>query len=138
MSSNKAFTEQGETLTANNCFISYATDGVPPDGTPQKTIHTFQLGLVIVYYLLAVAGIVFSVVCLLFNFAFRKTTYVRNIKLCTIAAYVATISLSVGGNSRGLKTSNFVLIVISYGAIPTIYLSSCERKYNRNTILWWK
>ena len=51
---------------------SHSTDGVPPDGTPQKTIHTFQLGLVIVYYLLAVAGIVFTVVCLLFNFAFRK------------------------------------------------------------------
>ena len=52
--------------------ICITTDGVPPDGTPQEVIHTFQLGLVIVFYFLAAVGTIFSVVCLLFNFVFRN------------------------------------------------------------------
>ena len=52
--------------------IITCTDGVPPDGTPQKVVHTFQLGLVVVFYFLAAVGMIFSVVCLLFNFVFRS------------------------------------------------------------------
>ena len=47
-------------------------DGVPPDGTPQEVIHTFQLGLVVVFYILAAVGFIFCVACLMFNFVFRN------------------------------------------------------------------
>ena len=53
-------------------FFINTSDGVPPDGTPQEVIHTFQLGLVVVFYFLAAVGFIFSVTCLLFNFEFRN------------------------------------------------------------------
>ena len=56
----------------NSKIICNTSDGVPPDGTPQEVIHTFQLGLVVVFYFLAAVGFIFSVACLLFNFLFTK------------------------------------------------------------------
>jgi len=47
-------------------------DGIPSDGTPIKRINVQPLGLVIVYYILSLLGIVFSIVCLLFNFIYRE------------------------------------------------------------------
>ena len=53
------------------------TVGVPLDGTPIKTIHTFHVELVVIFDILAIAGILFGFVCLLFNIIFRKRRYVR-------------------------------------------------------------
>ena len=50
----------------------FAADGVPLDGTPEIVFHTFEIGLVIVFYVLAAVGIVFSIGCLLFNLIFRE------------------------------------------------------------------
>ena len=46
--------------------------GVPPDGTPLEMINYLPVGLLVVLYLLAIGAIVFAVVCMLFNFIFRK------------------------------------------------------------------
>ena len=50
---------------------SIVVDGVPLDGSPEVVFHTFQIGLVVLFYVLAAVGIVFAVGCLLFNFIFR-------------------------------------------------------------------
>ena len=47
-------------------------DGIPLDGSPEVSIHTFEIGLVIVFDVLATVGIVFAIGCLLFNFIFRE------------------------------------------------------------------
>ena len=46
--------------------------GVPLDGSPKTVIRTFNIGLVVVFDTLATLGIAFAVLCLLFNFIFRK------------------------------------------------------------------
>lgn len=47
-------------------------DGVPSDGTPAEVIVTYHLTLVITYDMLAGIGLIFVVICLIFNFTFRK------------------------------------------------------------------
>ena len=47
-------------------------DGVPLDGTPAVVIHTHQIGLAIVFYILTTIGIAFAIGCLLFNFIYRE------------------------------------------------------------------
>ena len=49
--------------------------GIPLDGTPVARTNTFYLALVITYYSFAALGIVFSTVCLVFNFTQRKKKY---------------------------------------------------------------
>ncbi|XP_064390840.1 gamma-aminobutyric acid type B receptor subunit 2-like [Halichondria panicea] len=51
--------------------------GVPPDGTPVPQFVTYHLALVIPYYILAVAGLIFCTVCLVFNFTQRKKRVVK-------------------------------------------------------------
>ena len=46
--------------------------GIPNDGTPVKGINVQPLWLVIPYYILSLIGIIFAIVCLLFNFIYRK------------------------------------------------------------------
>lgn len=48
-------------------------DLVPYDGVPKTVIDTTATPLVVVIILLAVAGIVFALGCLAFNFVYRKT-----------------------------------------------------------------
>ena len=57
-------------LSYNNYY--YSTDGTPSDGTPLKVISHFHLALVIIYDILAFLGLVYTTVCLVFNFVFRK------------------------------------------------------------------
>ncbi len=47
-------------------------DGVPNDGALQERIHPNSLILISVYSVVAIAGIVYAVVCLLFNLIFRN------------------------------------------------------------------
>ena len=58
-----------------NLVILYFTDGTPPDGLPCIDISTYSVALVVVFYALTLAGIVFAIVCLLFNWIFRKSKY---------------------------------------------------------------
>ena len=48
------------------------TDGVPIDGIPREDTVTIAIPLSVVYTLLAIAGLVFTVACLIFNFIFRE------------------------------------------------------------------
>ena len=52
--------------------LSFA-DGIPPDGRPLVVIGTYNIALVIVFYALTLAGVVFAIVCLVFNWIFRKS-----------------------------------------------------------------
>ena len=46
--------------------------GVPSDGTPIEVEHYPFLVLMVLVYLFAVAGLVFTVICLVFNVTFRN------------------------------------------------------------------
>ena len=48
-------------------------DGFPPDGTPVTVAQSHHTALVIVYYILAVCGIIVSLVFLIFNIIYRNT-----------------------------------------------------------------
>jgi hypothetical protein len=48
------------------------SDGIPFDGVPAEDIATAFIPLVVVIYLFAAAGVVFSIVCLAFNCIFRN------------------------------------------------------------------
>ena len=48
------------------------SDGIPPDGTPKIVITSILEPIFYVYTIFASAGIVFAIVCMLFNFIFRK------------------------------------------------------------------
>ena len=60
-------------------WLCVTTDGAPPDGTPQNAIQTVNLWLVVVYYFLVLMGIVFIMVCLVFNIVFRNRRLVVSI-----------------------------------------------------------
>ena len=45
--------------------------GVPYDGTPTAVIETVHISLTVIFTVLSTIGIVFTIVCLAFNFVFR-------------------------------------------------------------------
>ena len=51
------------------------TDGIPPDGTPQRVITTLSIYTRVYIALLGVVGIILATVCLIFIIVFRKTMY---------------------------------------------------------------
>ncbi|CAI8043141.1 Gamma-aminobutyric acid type B receptor subunit 2, partial [Geodia barretti] len=48
-------------------------DGFPPDGTPMIVVQGPHKALVVVYYILAVCGIIGSIIFLILNFLYRNT-----------------------------------------------------------------
>lgn len=57
------------------CFFHshyHLDDLVPYDGVPDDEIVTVHIALTVVIVLLATAGVVFAIVCICFNFIFRK------------------------------------------------------------------
>ena len=66
----------------NDYFNNYS-DGVTLDGTIMNITHTFELGLVIAFDILATLGLIFAIGCLIFNIVFRKKKY-GEIKLLII------------------------------------------------------
>ena len=46
--------------------------GIPSDGTPVEVIRSFHLALVIAFDVLAFLGLIYTTVCLVFNFVFRQ------------------------------------------------------------------
>ena len=60
-------------------YILYA-DGITLDGTILNITHSFELGLVIVFDILATMGLIFTIVCLMFNIIFRKRKLVKLFK----------------------------------------------------------
>ena len=58
-------------LVELDCAV-FADGTIPYDGVPDEVeVHT-SLALAVVIYILAAAGVVFAIVCLVFNFAFRQ------------------------------------------------------------------
>ena len=56
-------------------FILYTIfnlGGIPPDGKPQSVLHKLLFPIIIVVDMLALLGILFAVVCLLFNILYRE------------------------------------------------------------------
>ena len=51
---------------------SNVIDGIPFDGVPTEDIATAFIPLVVVIYIFAAAGVIFSIVCLAFNCIFRN------------------------------------------------------------------
>ena len=53
-------------------FVTFITDGVPPDGTPIFIIYNIQISISVILVSLAVVILVGVVVSLTFNIVFRK------------------------------------------------------------------
>ncbi|XP_019849131.1 PREDICTED: gamma-aminobutyric acid type B receptor subunit 2-like [Amphimedon queenslandica] len=72
-------------------------DGVPPDGTPIYEFSSFSIILVIVMYLWSSVGIIFTVICLIFNIIFRNRKIIRltspNLNYFIIAGAIILYSL---------------------------------------------
>ncbi|CAI8049960.1 Gamma-aminobutyric acid type B receptor subunit 2, partial [Geodia barretti] len=51
--------------------------GIPYDGVPFKDVVTVSVALTVVYVILATAGLVFAVACVLFTLVFRKKKLIR-------------------------------------------------------------
>ena len=51
---------------------SCLADGIPNDGTPIEEVVTVSVALTVVYVVFAVAGLVFTAVCVIFTIIFRK------------------------------------------------------------------
>ena len=47
-------------------------DGIPSDGTPIVVLNTFYMAIYIIYDVFVIIGIIFAIVCLLFNIIFRN------------------------------------------------------------------
>ena len=58
---------------AHNLYILF-TDGIPPDGKPEMVLNKLLLPIAIIVDVLAFIGILFAIVCLLFNTVFREKT----------------------------------------------------------------
>ena len=63
-------------------FSLYYADGIPNDGIPLKDTVTVAIPLTVMFILLATAGLVFTIVCLAFNFIFRNKKYVSSTVCC--------------------------------------------------------
>ena len=66
----------GEVIKSVRFFFAQClnfSDGlIPFDGMPTVMLVHTHLALAVVIYILAAAGVVFAIVCLVFNFAFRQ------------------------------------------------------------------
>lgn len=58
------------------CYV-VSLDGVPYDGSARDIVHPIALPLVIIYDVLASAGVLLAVACLVFNIVFRNKKYVQ-------------------------------------------------------------
>ena len=57
------------------------TAGVPYDGVPTTRLVTVKVALAVFYIILGVAGIIFAIGCLCFNFIYRKNPLVLKSKM---------------------------------------------------------
>ena len=46
--------------------------GTPYDGRPMEIIEAVDISLTVIFIVLATAGIVLAIICLIFNFIFRE------------------------------------------------------------------
>ena len=51
---------------------------MPYDGYPQNCIDEYNIVLLVIYNMMTVAGVIFAVVCTIFNFIFRNKKYSKN------------------------------------------------------------
>ena len=54
----------------NYYFVTYIV-GVPYDGVPVVEVITTHVGLSVIYIIICTGGIIFAVICFIFNFMFR-------------------------------------------------------------------
>lgn len=46
--------------------------GIPYDGRPREITETVDVSLTVIFIVLATAGIILAIICLIFNFIFRE------------------------------------------------------------------
>ena len=52
--------------------------GIPYDGSPEEVIHANEIALAIIYFIFATIGLLFVLVCLVFNIVFRNKKCVHD------------------------------------------------------------
>ena len=58
-------------------MLHHTDELIPYDGVPREEIVTIHPAVTSVYIILASAGIVFAIACLIFNFVHRTAKYVK-------------------------------------------------------------
>ena len=67
------------------CCDHTITGGAPYDGRARNRTSTAHYALTSIYSIAAIAGIIYAVICLVFNTVFRNKRYFLNSRLATIA-----------------------------------------------------
>lgn len=52
--------------------VTFPADGVPYDGAARERLHMINTVLISLYAIAAIAGILYGIICLLFNIIFRN------------------------------------------------------------------
>ena len=50
----------------------YMIGGIPYDGKPTEITRTVDISLTVIFIVLSTVGIIFAIICLIFNFVFRE------------------------------------------------------------------
>ena len=70
-----------------SCFhyLTLILVGIPYDGVPVEEVVTVHISATVIIALLATAGLMFTAVCLIFNFVFRKRKYNCPLLFCVLS-----------------------------------------------------
>ena len=60
------------TSSRSSIVLQFPGGAIPYDGVPEEKEVSVDLSLTVIFFILATAGIVFAVACLVFNFLFRN------------------------------------------------------------------
>ena len=79
-------------MHSTDIHCNMITDGIPYDGVPIEDEVTVEVALTVFFSILASVGVVFVVVCLVFNFVFRKKECVNvDVHACMLHNHDSTI-----------------------------------------------
>jgi len=107
--------------------------GIPYDGVPVEEVVTVHISATVIIVLLATAGLVFTAVCLIFNFVFRKRKYNCLIILCTVCLELmhifrlirlssTNLNYLIGTGAVLLYIDAYLLVVPSPNSSVTTYI----------------
>ncbi len=105
-----------------SCSLTpFFTGGPPYDGTARNRTRTTLLGLVSIYSIAAIAGMLYAVVCLLFNIVFRNKRYPH--RFCISVQAVQSLLVLFLLTSRVVKLSSRNLNYLIVAGAAVLYAS---------------
>lgn len=127
-------------MKASSVFIkefsipAVSDGGIPVDGTGITTVNTFNLALVIVYYILSAVGVAFTTACLIFNFTQRKKKSVFA-KIIPVCLFLTNLLLSIHTIKGDQAYKPKYELLHHFRSIHSLHVNiySCHSKYRRES-----